>query len=128
MFKNIFGKSKESKPKEDITPKINWLPIKNLTQVAELEKISHKTPIGIFKHSTRCSISTTVLKRFEQNFPKETELTMFYIDLLNYREVSSEVGYKFQVMHQSPQLILVNQGKVIAHASHYDILQVDLNI
>lgn len=65
-----------------------------------------------------------VLKRFEQSFLSELNLKMYYLDLLYYRNVSSKIADKFQVEHQSPQLLLVNNGFTIVNASHYDILDV----
>ena len=51
----------------------------------------------------------------------------FYQDLLNYRNISDEVGYNFQVMHQSPQLLVIKNGVSVFDASHYDITQTDLS-
>jgi len=46
--------------------------------------------------------------------------------LHSYRSVSDETGYKFQVIHQSPQLLVVRNGATVAHASHGAISEVDL--
>ena len=56
----------------------------------------------------------------------ENDLDLYYLDLLNYREVSNETGYKFQVLHESPQLIIIKNGTVVAHASHGQINTIDL--
>jgi bacillithiol system protein YtxJ len=45
---------------------------------------------------------------------------------LSYREVSNEIGYKFQVIHQSPQLLVIKNGVAVAHASHGAINELDL--
>ena len=128
MFNKLFGKSNENKTKkEEVNPNINWIPLTSLEQIEKIAKDSKNKPVGIFKHSTRCSISTNVAKRFEKSFPKDANITMYFIDLLNYREVSQEVGFKFQVVHQSPQFLLIDNGKAIKHASHYDILGLDLS-
>ena len=57
----------------------------------------------------------------------ENNLDLYYLDLLNYRDVSNEVGYKFQVSHQSPQLLVIKNGVVVAHDSHGAINELDLN-
>lgn len=128
MLQKIFGKKttkKDNTNKE--TPAINWIPLTSLNQLSEIENESKKSLVGIFKHSTRCSISRGVLQQFEQAFPKEVSINMYYLDLLNHREISNQVGYKFQVIHQSPQILLIRNGETIAHASHYDIItQFDL--
>ena len=48
------------------------------------------------------------------------------MDLLSYRDISNETGYKFQVMHQSPQLLIIKNGAVVAHESHGAISNLDI--
>lgn len=128
MFKNIFGSNKEkSEKKEVINPTINWVPLTSVDEINKIKEESKKNYIGVFKHSTRCSISRSVLKRFEADFPQDLNVTMYYIDLLNYREVSGEIGLAFEVIHQSPQFLLIRDEKAIADASHYDILEINFN-
>jgi len=122
MFGKLFGGSKE--PKEE-----KILPWKNLTEVAqldEIEKLSKGKTQVIFKHSTRCGISSMVMNQFVDAFDVDSNLDLYYLDLLNYREVSNETGYKFQVMHQSPQLLVIKNGVVVTHASHGAINEIDL--
>ncbi len=122
FLKNILGGSKE--PKEEKT-----LPWKQLTQVDQLEAINKlskgKTQV-IFKHSTRCGISKMVMNQFVSAFDVDVNLDLYYLDLLSFRDVSNEVGYKFQVMHQSPQMLVIKNGVVVAHASHGGINEIDL--
>ncbi len=124
MFKNIFGSKKEKK--EEVN-NVTWFPLTSAAQIEEIVAESKTKAVGVFKHSTRCSISTTVAKRFEKSYPKDADIKMYFIDLLNYREVSQEIGFKFQVVHQSPQFLLIKDGKAVKHASHYDILELNLN-
>ena len=126
MFKNLFGKKSEKKePKKDDF-KIDWIPLSSVDQIAEIKEASVDSYVGVFKHSTRCVISRTVIQRFENEYPEGLNLKMCYIDLLNYREVSNAITDTFQVIHQSPQLIIIKDGKVVANASHHDIPQLDL--
>ena len=124
IFNSIFG-SKEVKEQQKSF--INWIPLTTLQQLKNIKEQSKKEPIAIFKHSTRCGISSMVIKRFVSNFDEELKnFKVYYLDLLSYRELSSEVGYEFQILHQSPQLLVIKKGVVVAHASHYDIPQIDL--
>ena len=83
---------------------------------------SKERPQVIFKHSTRCGISSMVINQFIKYYDyDEAEVDLYYLDLLNYRDVSNEVGYKFQVIHQSPQLIIVKNDETVHHASHHSI-------
>lgn len=120
MFKKLFG---SSEPKEEKV--LPWLP---LTSIDELETIATKSESKtqlIFKHSTRCGISRMVMNQFESAYNLDLNADLYYLDLLNYRDVSNEVGYKFQVMHQSPQLLVIRNGVVVAHDSHGSINELD---
>ena len=88
---------------------------------------SFKRPQLIFKHSTRCSISRFVLADFTAHFTYSSdEFVAHYLDLLNYREISNEIADHFEVVHQSPQLLVVKNGKIVSHASHEGINELQL--
>lgn len=88
-------------------------------QVDAIISNSFLRPQLIFKHSTRCSISRFVLSDFISNYGfSEQEFGAWYLDLLAYRSISNAVAVQFNVEHQSPQLLVIKNGKVIAHASH----------
>ena len=126
LFDGVFNSKKEDKIVEETF--INWTHLTSLEQLATIKKESETETVLIFKHSTRCGISRMVIKQFEKLFSEETKgLKVYYLDLLNYRNVSDEVGYLFQVMHQSPQLIVVRNEAVVVHSSHYDITQTNLS-
>lgn len=77
---------------------------------------------AIFKHSTRCGISRMVLKNFESSYTSEFEsVDFYYLDLLNHRDLSAKIASEFNVMHESPQFILIKNGGVVHHASHSEI-------
>jgi len=121
MFKKLFG---SSEPKEEKV--LPWIVLNSITQLDEIaEKSKGKTQL-IFKHSTRCGISRMVMNQFVSAYDVDSNADLYYLDLLNYRDVSNEVGYKFQVMHQSPQLLVMRNGVVVAHASHGGINEMDL--
>ena len=116
----LFGSKNASEEKE-----VKMIPWNQLTSLDQLDKIveeSKTMPVAIFKHSTRCGISRMVINQFEKSYDIEpNQMKLYYLDLLSYRNISDEVGYKFQVMHQSPQLIVVKNGVAIANASHHSI-------
>ncbi|NRR92593.1 bacillithiol system redox-active protein YtxJ [Winogradskyella undariae] len=121
MFKKLFG---SSEPKEE-----KILPWQALTDISQLDTIAEKSKSKtqvIFKHSTRCGISSMVMKQFVSDYNLDINIDLHYLDLLSYRNVSDEIGYKFQVMHQSPQLIIIKNGVVVSHTSHGAINEVDL--
>ncbi|MBU3012415.1 bacillithiol system redox-active protein YtxJ [Polaribacter vadi] len=128
IFNNLFSGKEGKEPKKEKITFLNWLPLTSLDQLEDIKKQSETESILIFKHSTRCGISSMVIKQFEKLFTEEHKnLKVYYLDLLNYRNISDEVGYQFQVMHQSPQLLVIKNGVSVHNASHYDITLIDLS-
>lgn len=95
---------------------------KNLTSdnsVQELVYLSFELPVLIFKHSTRCSISSMMLSRFEREWEQpEFKVELFYLDLIQFRNLSNEIAEKLNIEHQSPQLIVLSKGEILYSASH----------
>lgn len=88
---------------------------------AAIEKSSQQKVL-IFKHSTRCFISKTVLRSFEKQMQEsDKNFGYYFLDLLAYRSISNEIESRFDVVHQSPQLIVLENGKAIYNASHQNI-------
>lgn len=123
MFKKLFGGSREPK-EEKILP---WINLNSLDQLNEVEEKSKTKVQVVFKHSTRCGISRMVMNQFIEAYDVDANLDLYYLDLLSYRDVSNEIGYKFQVMHESPQLLVIKNGITVAQASHGAINNIGLN-
>jgi bacillithiol system protein YtxJ len=102
---------------------MNWHTLQNLQQLQSIWEESFVHPVAIFKHSTRCSISSTAKDRMERqwNFSDE-ELPVYYLDLIEYRDISNKVADLSSVQHESPQLIIINKGKAVYHNSHSGIM------
>jgi len=117
----LFDKFKSNKIKEE--KKANpWIPLTEMSQLDEILENSKNKTQAIFKHSTRCGISSMVIRGFDgPNFPTTEEADVYYLDLLNYRPISMAIQDKFGVIHQSPQLVVLKGGKVTHAASHHDI-------
>ena len=96
---------------------MNWVQLTDLQQLEQLKETSFQTPVLFFKHSTRCSISVMALNRFEREW-NNTTVNPYFLDLLNYREVSNQIATLFEVEHQSPQVLLIKDGACVYHASH----------
>ena len=122
ILKNIFGSSSEKDEN-----KINWIALTEANQLEAIaEKSKTKTQI-IFKHSMRCGISSMVKRRFEKEYSLNGEADLYYLDILNYREISNEIANKFVVYHESPQLLIVKNGVVVKHDSHGSINDLELS-
>lgn len=101
---------------------MNWNSLQTTDQLEALLKESAEKKILIFKHSTRCSISRTTLDRLERNWKEDlTNTKSYFLDLLSYRELSNSIAERFGVEHQSPQVLIIHDGKSIYDRSHFDI-------
>lgn len=100
---------------------LSWNHITEITQLNELEKLSFEKPILIFKHSTRCSISSMAKNRLELYWDQAAGIEPWYLDLLAYRAISDEIAKRTGVVHQSPQILLLKNGTCVFHASHNEI-------
>ena len=125
ILNKLFGKENNAEKKE--RKEAPWIPLTSLEQLGEIKKKSAIRTQAIFKHSTTCGVSRMVINRFNETYdiPK-ADLDLYYLDLHNFRPVSNEVSELFRVRHESPQLLVVKDGAVVAHESHGAISQLDL--
>ena len=101
---------------------MNW---KDLTSIEELNSAilaSNDVLVVLFKHSTRCSISRMALKMLEMGWEESfSDVDAYYLDLLNHRDVSNSIAEKLEIEHQSPQMLVLKDGKVLSVTNHSDI-------
>ena len=107
--------------KEEIV-EVPWHVLAKMDQLDEIVEESKSKPVAIFKHSTRCGISRGVLKLFEKNYNlTDNQLKLYFLDLLQNRDISNEIAARFKVQHESPQIIVIKNGAVVHHDSHHSI-------
>jgi bacillithiol system protein YtxJ len=96
---------------------------KNLTSIDQLDAIateSFNLPQVLFKHSTRCSISSMALNRLESNTAPQG-VDFYLLDLLQHRDISAAIAEKFKVHHESPQVLVIINGECTYDESHMGI-------
>lgn len=99
-----------------------WKALNSIEQLDAIILDSNNKSSVIFKHSTRCSISTMALNRLEKLENSFYEKANFYyLDLIAYREVSNAIAAKLSVHHESPQVVWVEKGECTYDASHMEI-------
>jgi len=109
-------KRNKSKP---ANPPLRWHDLTHLSGLDDLIARSFEQPGVIFKHSTRCGTSLMAKKRLEREWPfPPEEPPAWFLDLLPFREISDAIAGRLDVPHQSPQLLLVKNGRCVYHASH----------
>ncbi|WP_223598627.1 bacillithiol system redox-active protein YtxJ [Chryseobacterium sp. GVT01B] len=117
FFDKIFGGKNETPDQKTF-----WKKIESEEDLAKAIEDSFQNKIAIFKHSTSCFISRTVLKNFEKEVENSDQpVNVYYLDLLAYRPVSNKIASDFEIRHESPQLIVIENGKPVNNASHQDI-------
>jgi len=96
-----------------------WIEIKDDNQLEDIIETSKEKHTVIFKHSTSCGISAHAMYKLESNWENiDNKIKFYYLDLLQYRNISNKISEKFNITHQSPQIIILKDEKVISHFSH----------
>jgi bacillithiol system protein YtxJ len=104
---------------------MNWHPLTSMEQLQELITRSAEKPQVIFKHSIRCSISSVIKTRLDKEQAPDTA-DFHYLDLITYRSVSNAVAEQFNVIHESPQVLVIWKGKSVYDDSHMAINMDDI--
>lgn len=120
LFDKIFKSEKDTvKPELKTVP---WIQLTEMETLEEIAETSKEHTVAILKHSTSCGISRMVLRQFEQSYDlKDQQMKLYFLDLLAYRDISNKIASRFNVPHQSPQILVIRNGKVIFDASHSSI-------
>jgi bacillithiol system protein YtxJ len=104
---------------------MTWIPLENEAQIDKIIADSEQKPQVIFKHSTRCSISSMAKNRLDKKNAPEG-INFFYLDLIQFRKLSNKIAADFHVTHQSPQVLVIDHGKCIYDESHSGISMEDI--
>ncbi len=100
---------------------MTWRTISSQGDLEEAISTSYTSDVVIFKHSTTCSISHMAKLRLESGWSFADNIIPYYLDLKQYRTLSNEIAERFNVAHESPQILLIRKGECIYDASHFDI-------
>jgi bacillithiol system protein YtxJ len=104
---------------------MTWLKLEDDSTLEEITEKSKENPQVIFKHSTRCSISSMAKTRLERS-TSPGNIDFYYLDLIAHRDVSSKVADKFNVFHESPQVLVIKDGQCVYDESHSGISMEDI--
>lgn len=106
---------------------MNWIPLLNEQQLEEIKTNSANRPQVIFKHSSRCSISSMARNRLDKNaFPRGIDF--YFLDILNHRNISNKIASDFMVHHESPQVLLINKRACVYDESHSGIQMDEIKV
>ncbi len=77
----------------------------------------------VFKHSTTCPVSARAATEVKE---MRTGIPVYLIKVREQRELSNWVAETFGVTHESPQLILIREGKMEEVWNHGEIRREDI--
>jgi len=106
---------------------MNWISLNDLHQIDEIRELSKTRPQLIFKHSTRCSVSSMAKNRLERSVQPE-QADFYFLDLIKFRALSDKVASDFDVYHESPQVILIRNNECVYEESHNGINMDDIEM
>lgn len=104
---------------------MKWIELTAEDQLQKIKQASSIKPIAIFKHSTRCSISSMAKARLERAHQPD-HIDFYFLDLLAHRPVSDKIVEMFRVPHASPQVLLIKDGECVYKESHSGITMDEL--
>ena len=118
IWDSVFGNAKEKS--DNHRQPVKWIELTGSQELNALVDASYSKPQLIFKHSMTCGVSGMTKRRFESEAGNNAERLAFHLLVIQKnRELSKQVAVQFQVRHESPQVLIVKNGTVIAHASHW---------
>lgn len=102
---------------------MHWNTLADTAQLDTIDEASIEAPILIFKHSTRCSISSAALARLERAWTTTDDQahSIYYLDLIRHRDVSNAIAQRYDVEHASPQVLVIRNGRCVYSESHFGI-------
>ena len=102
--------------------KLNWILLERTAQIDDLVERSHSTPCLIFKHSTKCFISDVALRRLEKEWKFSNEQVQpYFLDAIAHRTISKYIRDTFEEHHETPQILLIENGECTLEANNMDI-------
>jgi len=104
---------------------MHWIHLTDEEQLKQIISKSQLRPQVIFKHSTRCSISSVALQRL-QKVSQPSNIDFYFLDHLSYRSLSNKIAQTFDVPHESPQVLLIKDGQCVYEESHMGISMNDI--
>jgi bacillithiol system protein YtxJ len=97
---------------------MKWRRLETRDDLGVLDDLSRERPVVIFKHSTRCLLSSMVLGRLERGLKDAGNDDWFFLDLLRHRDLSDAVAARYDVEHASPQVLVIRDGQCLYANSH----------
>ena len=95
---------------------MNFNPVSDAAALEELFARSHEEPVLLFKHSDACPISARAYRQME-----EVKTPVSIVVVQQSRDLSRQVEERTGVRHETPQALVLRNGRAVWNASHFDI-------
>jgi bacillithiol system protein YtxJ len=101
----------------------DWKAITDKSQLVEIENESYNKPVVVFKNSGRCGISQSMFSIFQEDVRQENTggISFYLLDIVNNRSISASIAQQFNIQHESPQLLVIENGGCTYYKNHWDI-------
>lgn len=99
----------------------NFIKLDSTERLEQLFEESHDKPVILFKHSTTCPISSGVYQEISR---VAGDINLVVVQ--SARPISLAIAEKTGIRHESPQAIVIKNGEVVYHASHFDVTAEDV--
>ncbi len=104
---------------------VTWIDLKDEGQLADVLQKSYLNAVYIFKHSYRCSISTMAKSRLDRS---EVNSQILLLDVIESRAISIQIAEMLGIRHESPQLLVIQNGICTFSSSHTAISSSQLTV
>jgi bacillithiol system protein YtxJ len=96
------------------------LQLKSMADLEELLATSGERPVVVFKHSTTCPVSARAHREWETFVAGEaaSKVQLAWVRVIEERPISLALAEKVNVRHESPQALVIKDGKALWNASH----------
>jgi len=97
-------------------------PVQQLDELEQLLSASNTRPLLLFKHSYSCGISAEALDELVEHLnggPASVQYAI--VTVQTHRDISNAVSARLGVRHETPQAILIRDGKAVWSASHFRV-------
>lgn len=99
-----------------------WHELASVSELDSIVRASEDRPQLIFKHSTRCPISAGAKYRMDNSLRNlEAAFDCHFLDLIAHRDISNAIADRFEVIHESPQVLIIEHGESSFDISHSTI-------
>lgn len=107
--------------------KMNWIKLDTPEKLEEMKTASENEKVLVLKFSPKCAINYVVRNLLEREWAEgEMRMKTYLVDVISGKSISDQLEKEYGVDHESPQALIIQNGKVVFHASHGRVIYSEL--